>query len=42
MSARDIRLRSMGEGVNNISAIKLNSWVDLFIERVQGARDDEV
>jgi ATP-binding cassette, subfamily C (CFTR/MRP), member 1 len=42
LTAKDSRMRTITETINNIKIIKLNSWIECFIEKIKKLRDKEI
>ena len=42
LKEKDKRMRATTEVIQNIKAIKLNSWIDYFVEKVMKYRNQEI
>ena len=42
LKEKDKRMRTTTEVVNNIKAIKLNSWIDYFVDKITSIRNSEI
>lgn len=42
LDAKDSRMRIITEAINSIKIIKLNSWIDKFLEKIRKSRNHEI